>query len=362
MTRGSALGDRVDLPDSTVFEQVGDAIIPWRIVSLEEDYRQLREEAALLDLSGAGLVGITGPDAESLLEQVFTRDVLYMTPERSATGLLLEDDGTPVDLVTLFRTDDGFTVETSVGCGRKALGFLQQRAPEGVEVSDASDKLVIVGIEGPKSIKVLGDLLVEPLEGLPYQGARTTVFGSSSVLVSRTGVTGEFGFKFLVSWDQVGELWAQLAAVAKPCGHEALETAMLEVRQPLLLREFLDDDCIESAGLNWLVDIQKPDFAGRDALLATLEEGAPARRVTIVVDGDVPPRTPVWLDGEAVGHIVLVRYSPTLAACCGIASMTSATAASGLSLTVGDTPEGGLGARTVSAPAVTPTSWQTLRG
>lgn len=362
MSPVSPLAERLGAAPSTRYEQVGDAWVPWTCESLEQDYKLLHEEAGVLDLSGAGLIGVAGPDAGAFLDESFTRDVMYMTPERTAMGLVLDDEGRPLDVVTLYRTEDEFLVETSVGSGTKVLDALRERAGDRVLVTDLRDERVVVGIEGPRSVRVLGDLLVEPVEGLPFQGARVTPFGSEHVLVSRTGVTGEFGFKFVVTWDQVAEVWGALAAVARPCGHEALETAMLEVRQPLVRREVLEDDTVLSAGLNWLVDMEKPGFVGKQALADLFNRGLPTQRVSIVSGEEAAPRTPVWLDGEAIGQVVFVRYSPGLGAYCGVANLATSVAASGLELRVGESPGDGASGRTVSAPARTPTSWEALRG
>jgi len=365
MSATSRLAEHVGFDGQVVFETIGDAVVPWRFGSFETDYDNIRQGVAAIDLSGAGLVGVRGSGAEDLLQASFTRDISYMTPERTVSGLILREDGRPLDAVTVFRTDDQFIVQTSIGRGTEVRAALAERAEQvsaEVDVSDASEQFVLIGVEGPRTVEAVAPLLTEPIDGLPFQAVRRTPWRDGEVVVSRSGSTSEFGYTFLASWEQAAEVWNAVASVAEPTGWEAMEAAMIEVRQPVMHRELFDDDTVISAGLNWLVDIEKEDFVGRDAVVAEVDLDTSSQRVSIVSDVALARGMQLASDGDVLGDVAHAVYSPSLGAHCGIARVRNGACASGLELAVVDAAGGPLGtARSVSSPAVVPTSWKSLR-
>lgn len=353
----SPLAARVELPRTTTFEIVGDAEVPWNVVSFEDDYHRIRNDAAILDLTGAGLVGIEGPGAEAVLDGSLSRDACYMTPERTIMALVLHEDGHPLDVVTVFRTAAGFLLLTSVGRGDEVRRTFENRAGERAKVRDATSDYAVLAVEGPRSVELLGSLLPEPIEGLPFQSARSFVWEGTEVVLSRTGSTGEFGFTLLVPWSGIEPVWAALESVIGLAGGQALETAMVEIRQPLLLREVLDDDTVTTAGLNWLIDLDKPEFIGREGVLADFEAGTVRRPVSVVSSERLSPGDDIHLDDELVGRVVHAVESPGLDGWCAVARLDAEVAVCGLDLRVG---ADGHAAQSAPSPMRVPTSWLLL--
>jgi aminomethyltransferase len=343
-------------PADTVYETIGDATVPWRLTSLDEEYAALRNSTAIFDLSGCGLVSVTGPDAEPLLTRLLTREVEFLSPESSVIGLFLDDDATPLDIVTVYRTDDGFLVETSVGRGTSTLEHLQRNADGDVEVRLVNDEMTLFGFEGPDAWAVTDGLFDERITGLPFQGVRPLTVDGAPATVFRTGFTGEFGFKVLVARDDAAAAWSKAAQHAVPIGHEALEVAMLEFRQPILHREAANENAaVIRAGLNWLVDREKEDFLGRDALLEASEAEPDAVPVCFVCDdATLASGARIGAEGQALGIVVHVVRSPGVGGMCGVAHVAPDCAASGVVFEVIGSSST---VRTVSAPMRIPTSW-----
>lgn len=346
-------------PSSTVEEAIGSAVVPWRYGTVGSEYEAIRNGIGVIDLTGAGLWHLSGPGAVDYLQSVFSRDVAYLTAERSTMGIVLDDDGTPLDICTAYRVEDGFLVETSVG--RAGSARLAEDAPVDVEVVDVRDELVLIGFEGPRAWVGAAALLDDVIDGLPFQGVRRVHAGGTEMMVARSGVSGEFGFKVAAPVDAAGDVWRQLCTTGEPCGHKAVEIAMTEIRQPLLHRELLDDGTVLRCGLNWLLDFDKEQFRGREAVTAAWEAGPDQLPVSFVGASDgagVPqPGAEVMSGTERVGKVVHAVESPGLGALCGIARVDHELAASGLGFTVaGDGVE--LAIRTASSPVTTPTSWR----
>jgi aminomethyltransferase len=359
MTAVETIASAVGFPTVTVYETVGDAVVPWRFGTHDEDYRAIRHGCALIDLSGAGLIGIDGDAGREILERSLSVDVSYMTPERTMMGLVLADDGRPVDVVTVYRTDDGYRLQTTVGRGTAVEALLRDGAgADAASVADRRSEDVVISVEGPASMAAVGEVVSEPVEGMPFQAVRVVEFAGRSVVMSRTGSSGEYGFTFIVARPLAAELWGALAEHSQPAGIEAVETAMVEVRQPLLHRELLDDDTVITAGLNWLVDLQKEQFVGRDAIQAEFDAGPAAARVSVVAPVPFARGAELTLDGDPLGVIAHATFSPSLGAYCGIARVDRSAMVSGLTFGL----DGAEVVRSVSTPMVVPSSWSSLQG
>jgi aminomethyltransferase len=347
-------------PADTAYETIGDARVPWHFTTVAAEYGALRSRTALFDLSGCSLVRVSGRGAEDLMTFEFTREVEFLSRETSIIGLLLDDDGTPLDLVTVYRVDDGFLVETSVGRGTATVEHLTRVAPPDTQIERLAD-IALLGFEGPQAWTVVEELLDEPVSGLPFQGTRPVTSDGISATISRTGFTGEFGFKLMVERADANAIWNKAAMTATPAGQATLEIAMTEFRQPVLHREAdIGAGSVIRSGLNWLVDLEKEDFRGRDALLGARADGSRSLPVCFVSDAPlVEIGAPIASTDEVLGHIVHALQSPDRDGWCGVAQVRADVAASGLVFALANTAGT---VQTVSAPIRIPTSWGELIG
>ena len=112
------------------------------------------------------------------------------------------------------------------------------------------------------------------------------------VIVCRSGYTGERGYELLPRWDAAEGLWdALVAAGGVACGLGARDTLRLEAGNRLYGQDMDDDTNPFEAGLEWVVDFEKGDFVGRDALLP-LRAGARERELSPSASKSEPPLPP----------------------------------------------------------------------
>ena len=346
-------------PD-TDYRTSGDSVVAASCQGLEEDYGHVRGRAGLMDLASLGLTALTGDsdDVESFLNDVLARDVTYLVPERSMTSLMLDDDGGAVDVVTIHRLENGVIVESSFGNGDRTREHLRRVLDEsagGLTLTDLGEERTTIGIEGPYSWAEIGEVLDQELTALPYESIVGTEWNGTPMLFARSGFTGEYGYKVIVDNDHANEVWERLAQSVPQVGQDALEVAMLEIRQPILAREWTTGSDVVTCGLNWLVDLSKEAFRGREAVM---ELTSVARRtVGFRSDSDIKEGTTLELDGTPIGEVVFTAQSPGLGCHIGLLRIDASLAASGLEISA-STPQGEtFDLRTVSSPYVVPTSW-----
>ncbi|MEU0477866.1 glycine cleavage T C-terminal barrel domain-containing protein [Streptosporangium sp. NPDC006013] len=340
-------------PEETVFGEVLDVTVPLRFSTPAEEYQALRERAALLDLSGLGLIEISGDGAVDFAQRVLARDVEYLTSERCMMSLVLDESGQIVDQVVVWGRENGMFLESSCGAGPRLLEHLQKHNDEGVDIVDRSGDLTILGLEGPYAWGVVGRLIDGELASLPFEAVVDTTWNGVDIVFGRTGFTSEYGYQMIVPTESAAELWRQSLEQAVPAGNEALEIAMLEVRQPVIRHEATGGVNIIEGGANWLVDITKESFIGKEAVLEAFNGSVGRRTLGFSGGGSVPePGTRVLAAGQDIGEVVYAVHSLGLGATLGLARVDAEFAAAGLRFTVGDAE-----VTTLTSPYITPKSW-----
>lgn len=344
-------------PDSDTTCNVGDKDVPFAFAAPVQEYAALRGDAGHYDLSIFGRVSVRGSGALPFVQRVLTRDVQYLLPEMCTMGLVVDAAGAVDDIVTVFTGDDGsFELQTSIGAGTSTAEVLNARrnADDGVELLLSPQ--AGVAIEGPSTWTVLEGLGLEHMIDLPFQGVRATSFEGERVRVARTGMTGEFGVELLTSRDLAAKLLAELPSVCPRVGLAALEAAMLDVRHPNLWRECFGVE-VARAGLQWLVDFQKEDYIGRNAILRQTESPSVSRvGFTALSQGVIAPGANVRLIDEIVGRVIWSTYSPGRGGLLGVVELDDEIAVPGLRMLAGD-DEFAVVIESLSSPLVIPGSW-----
>jgi glycine cleavage system aminomethyltransferase T len=349
-------------PESTTSATIGGSVVAWDFGDLAAEYAAIRENAAKIDLSSATLVLVTGGDAYDLLQTALARDLEFVTPEQSLSSLLLSDDGQTIDLVTAYYTDEGFRLETAFGRAKGTAAHLAALAEStGLDAQVAvDDETTMILIEGPNAAKILEEMIDPDLGALPLAGIMEVEFAETQLLVSRSGFTGEYGYKLFVAKEDAEQVWNAIDLPAAGIG--ALEAAMFEVRQPVLHREdTLGGTALEN-GYGWLIDITKESFTGQDAVQGAYDDGVRADVIGFVAptaQADVPSGTPISIGGVEIGKVVHSVYSPGRKEYIGLAKVRPDLVAPKLTITIGAAGAESLTGVTLAAPYFLPVSWRT---
>ena len=131
-------------------------------------------------------------------------------------------------------------------------------------------------------------------------------YDGKTIIVSRTGYTGEDGFEIYGSHAYIRAAWDKLveSGRCKPCGLGCRDTLRFEVGLPLYGDELSAEISPVEAGLGMFCKLDK-DFIGRDALLEQKTNGVARRVIGIELEGRAVPRHgyPVLHDGVQVGEV-----------------------------------------------------------
>ncbi len=315
--------------------------MPVRYSSDLAEHHAVRQAAGVFDLSHMAEIGVSGPDAVAFLDHALAGAFGAMTVGRAKYSLLLEETGGILDDLVVYRTDDDTYLVVANAANREvAVSALQARADGfDVQVSDDSDTTALVAVQGPAAAGTLDALVVEdrlqpesPLDELRYYRALHATFDGSSVLVARTGYTGEDGFEIYSDPDVAPAIWDALLDAGSsrgvvPAGLAARDTLRLEAGMPLYGHELTVTTRPAQAGLGRVV-APSADFVGAAGVAPA--EGAPVL-VGLVMEGRRAARAgySVLHDGDVVGTVTSGALSPTLGHPVAMAFVAPSAAAEG---------------------------------
>jgi aminomethyltransferase len=260
--------------------------MPVRYSSDLAEHHAVRQAAGLFDLSHMAEILVLGPEAPAALDYALAGRLSVIDEGQAKYSLLLGVDGGIVDDVVVYRTGpDRFLVVANAGNRDAAVAALRERA-SGFDcvVSDESDDVALIALQGPRSVEILRAVDGFPIPGLDelrYYRAITGEFRGHEVFVARTGYTGEDGFEFYLDPDAAPELWDALLTAGAgaglvPCGLAARDTLRLEAGMPLYGNELTRDTLPQQVGLGRLPVFDKPGgFVGAEALAADTDPDTP---------------------------------------------------------------------------------------
>jgi len=293
------------------------------------EYWACRERAAIMDLSPLRKYEITGPDAEELMQFCVTRNMKKLSVGGVVYTAICYDHGGMIDDGTVFRL--GETNFRWIGGNDDSGLWIRKVAQErglNAWVRSSTDHHHNVAVQGPKSVDILSDVIwtsptqatVRELEWFRFTIGRLGDFHGPSVVVSRTGYSGERGYEVFCHPKDAVEIFDSIWAAGRkydmvPLGLEALD--MLRIESGLIFAGYEFNDQIDpfEAGIGFTVPLktQTDNFVGRKAIEQRKEN--PQRKLVglDLEGGEVPSNGDCIRVGKAqVGEITSAMKSPIL--------------------------------------------------
>ncbi len=301
--------------------------MPVRYSSDLAEHHAVRTAAGLFDLSHMAEILVVGPQAAAALDFALSARISAIEEGQAKYSLLLAEDGGIIDDLVVYRTgEDRFLVVANAGNRFPAVEAIRERAANfDCVVDDESDDVALIALQGPKAVEIVTQVAgfdIPGLDELRYYRSVTGEFRDETVLVARTGYTGEDGFEFYLDVDAAPALWEALIEVGAPlglvpAGLAARDTLRLEAGMPLYGHELSRETLPAQVGASRVVVAGKDGgFVGEAAATAALPADARIL-VGLVAEGRRAGRAdyPVFAtetDTEEAGVITSGALSPTL--------------------------------------------------
>ncbi|MCY3567472.1 MAG: glycine cleavage system aminomethyltransferase GcvT [Chloroflexi bacterium] len=242
--------------------------MPLRYEGIVAEHRSVRERVGVFDVSHLARAWVEGPQAAQLLRAVTTFDVTSLPEGKAHYSLYCNETGGIEDDVFIYHLagDRWLVIHNAANAD---ADFERLRAVAGDAASEVTPETVMLAVQGPDAVGLLGRVLGEGFAGLEQRDCAELNWHGAPLLVARTGYTGEDGGECIVPADRAESLWdALIAGGAAPAGLGARDSLRLEAALPLHGNDVDATTNPYEAGLGFAVTLDDgAPFTGREALL-----------------------------------------------------------------------------------------------
>jgi len=335
-------------------------------VRAQDAAARVRRGAGLFDFPARGVLAVQGADRARWLNGMISNDVARLEPGPRASGCyatLLTPKGRIVaDLHVLLRPEELWLElpQAEIAVVRERLAKLI--IADDVKLVDRSHEIGRLGIEGPKALSLVCDVL-SPADqaaaaALSLDACVDARIVGVHVVLCAFGWTGERALQFFLSGPAAAQGRVREALLAAGARHgllagddEVLEILRVEAGIPRLHAELSEDVLPPEVRLERAISYTKGCYTGQEIIARLRSRGQVAHLlVGIATDaGSAPQRgDAVKVSGEAVGEITSAVHSPS-AGPIALAFVRRQHAEPGTIVTVGAGP-----GRVVALPFVSP--------
>ena len=309
----------------------GGWLMPVQYTGILEEHQTVRNNVGIFDISHMGQLIVGNLAAAGWLNTMLTNNIDKLEVGQGQYTFLLNERGGIIDDLIVYRIgEQKFLLVVNAARTDEDFAWLNRHLPAVEAVAAATAREIRidnrsadfggVAIQGPRVAELFHALFGEDIDLPPRNHIVELGFDGTNVSVARTGYTGEDGVEVFFRAQDAAEFWNAALDKGKPfgikpCGLGARDTLRLEVCYPLNGSDFSPQRNPIEAGLGFFVDLTKPNFVGRKALVKTKENGSAEKLAVFRMEGKGPPPRPhysIFRNGERIGEVTSGTLSPSL--------------------------------------------------
>ena len=295
--------------------------MPVRYSSDMEEHYTVRNNVGVFDVSHMGEFSVKGPKSLDLIQKVSANDASVLFDGKVQYSYLPNADGGVVDDLLVYRiAEDDYMLVVNASNIEKDWNWIQSHNTEGAEMTNLSDALCLLAVQGPNATATLQKLTTVDLAAMEYYTFQIgEMAGIENVVISATGYTGSGGFEIYIKNDDAEKMWNAIFEAGKefdikPVGLGARDTLRLEKGFCLYGNDIDDKTSPLEAGLGWVTKFSK-NFINSENLKQQKEAGLQNKLIGFEMIDRGIPRGHYELydaDGHKLGDVTSGTQSPTL--------------------------------------------------
>ncbi len=306
---GAPIREKWSFRRSNYFEHVGN------------ECRHVTEKVGIQDMSAFAKCLISGPGAEEWLGKLLSNAVPKKIGRVSLSYLLTPAGGVRSEFTVYKRGPQSYYLVSAGALESHDHDYLIKALPAdgSVKFERLTTAMGVLVLAGPRARDVLAKVTRTDLsnEAFPWLTGKRISIGAAPCDALRVNFIGELGWEFHHPIEMQNYIFDKLMEAGaefdiKPFGIRAMTSMALEKSYKLIPRELsVEYNALES-GLERFISMKKPDFVGRDGLLAKKEAGLSYTLVTLevlgVTDADARGSEAIYRDGQLVGRATSGGY------------------------------------------------------
>ncbi|MCF6213431.1 MAG: glycine cleavage system aminomethyltransferase GcvT [Flavobacteriaceae bacterium] len=295
--------------------------MPVQYAGVNAEHLTVRNSVGVFDVSHMGEFFLTGEKALALIQKITSNDASKLANGKVQYTCMPNYEGGIVDDLLVYRiSDTEYMLVVNASNIDKDWDWISKHNDLGVAMTNASDNMSLLAVQGPLATKALQSLTAIDLASMAYYTFKIGTFaGIDNVTISATGYTGSDGFEIYFKNEDAVAIWeaifkAGAAFDIKPIGLAARDTLRLEMGFCLYGNDINDSTSPIEAGLGWITKFTK-DFVNAEALEVQKTDGVSKKLVAFsMVDRGIPRHGYSIVDasGTKIGEVTSGTMSPSL--------------------------------------------------
>ena len=318
MTDSESIIGVVARAHGAVMTEIEGMAIAARFGDPAEEYRRLREGAAIVDLSLDDVMRVRGGDRCDFLQGMMSNDIKAREAGQGCRALVLTDQGKVVaDVATLVDEDTVVLVGAATGIAAAGPALERYIVADDVELNASGATEHVFGLFGPDAATSLAALGLSTLPATDYDHAVVTT-DEGAIRVVRVPAPGVGGYLCVVPGAGAVAWWLRVVAsgAALPAGHEAHELWRIESGIARYGRDVTSDTLALETPFEDAISFQKGCYLGQEIVERVTARGKVNRRLVGILlptaqQAPVPQARDRLLIGEReIGWLTSAAWSP----------------------------------------------------
>ncbi len=284
-----------------------------------KEVAHLQEHVGIMEVSGFNRYEISGEGVEAFLDKMTCGKIPTQTGRVSLCYLLTEKGNVLTEATLAKLGEDRYWYGSAAAAEWHDRDWLNQYKPESVQITEMASSYTILVLAGPKSRDLLQSVSQRcdwSRDAFPWLRAKSMFIDHAEVMAMTVSFSGELAYELHVPNEQLYLVWQTLNRAradfdAGYFGLYATESMRLEKGYRHWKADLIVEHNPMESQLERFVDLSKPDFIGKKALLEQVERGPRKLFVSMVIDCDIAAAhsgDPVFSADRQVGTVTSAGY------------------------------------------------------
>ncbi|MEZ5784672.1 MAG: FAD-dependent oxidoreductase [Rhizobiaceae bacterium] len=285
----------------------------------EHEAKAMADGCAIFDHSSYAKFLVQGRDSATVLNHICANQVDVEDGRVVYTQWLNDRGGIEADVTVTRLAHDRYLVVTAAAAQTRDMAWLQRHIPVDAicVATDITSGLPMLAVMGPKSRALLEAVSGEDLSdaAFPFGTSREIEIGYARLRASRITYVGELGWELYIPAEFALHVFDRLWEAGPgfgltPAGFHTLNNCRMEKGYRHWGHDITDEDTPLEAGLGFAVALDKPEFIGRQAIVAQKAAAPLVKRLVNIALVEAGPdaalmyhEEPILRDGVIVGAV-----------------------------------------------------------
>ena len=283
--------------------------------------KNVQKNVGLLDMSAFAKCRISGPGAESFLDNLVANKIPQKNGRVNLCHALNTKGGVLSEYTIAKEKNDSFYIVSAGAFQRLDHDWIKKWMPKdrSVTFENLTNSIGVLVVAGPKARDLMKKVSKTDFSNsnFPWLSSKKIEVGLAPTIAMRMNFVGELGWELHHPIEYQNHIFDVLMKAGeefglKPFGIRAMDSLRIEKTYKLVGTEMSIEYSPLESGLDRFVHLNKGNFIGRDELVAWQQKGFKNKLVTLEVmdieDADALGNNPIYKDEKVVGRATGGNY------------------------------------------------------